>query len=299
MSNRRRIERPLGRPRGRIGFTLIELLVVIAIIAILAAMLLPVLSRAKAKAQGVFCVSNTRQLGLAWLIYEGDHNGRLAYNLGGGGGRGIAPRTNINWVNNILDWEVANPDGTSSDNTNTATITEAALGAYASSVSVYRCPSDGVLSALQSAAGWDHRIRSYSMNAMIGDAGEVSLSGVNQNNTNYEQFFKLSAIPRPAGIFVFLDEHPASINDGYFLNKGYYPPYEPRWIDLPASYHNGAASFSFADGHAESHRWRYAWTQRPAQPGGANLPMYVSENQNPDQRADYDWMLQRMSVDRD
>jgi|SRR5882672_3878183 len=295
MSNRRRIERPLSCPRGRLGFTLIELLVVIAIIAILAAMLLPVLSRAKAKAQGVFCVSNTKQLELAWLIYADDHNGRLPYNLGGGGDRGIAPRTNINWVNNILDWEVTNLDGTPSDNTNTATITEAALGPYASSVSIYRCPSDRVLSVLQAGAGWDHRIRSYSMNAMVGDAGEVSLSGFNKNNPDYQQFFKLSAIPRPADIFVFLDEHPASINDGYFLNKAYYPPYKLWWIDLPASYHNGAASFSFADGHAESHRWRFAWTQRPAQPDGAKLPMYLSE----DQRADYDWMLQRMSVEKD
>src|SRR5262249_7707353 len=122
--------------RTRTGFTLIELLVVIAIIAILAALLLTALTKAKAKAQGAVCLSNTRQLGLAWNLYADDHNGRLAYNMGGNldvDPRGIAPKSDLNWVNNILDWE------TSSDNTNTATILKAGLGSYANkAVNIYR-----------------------------------------------------------------------------------------------------------------------------------------------------------------
>jgi len=135
------------------------------------------------------------------------------------------------------------------------------------------------------------------MNAMVGDAGAISQSGKNQNNPGYVQFFNAASIRNPAMIFVFLDEHPDSINDGYFLNKRVYSTYykyDPQWIDLPASYHNGATSLSFADGHAELHRWRFAVTRPPAQPESVVLPMNIPD----DQYADFDWMMDRTSVAR-
>ena len=269
------------------AFTLIELLVVIAVIAILASILLPVMARAKAKAQGVFCLNNTKQLNLAWRLYADDHNDRLPYNLGGTvGAKKISQNSSLNWVNNIMDWNVK----ANSDNTNTDTIAQASLGPYAcKTFGLYRCPGDTVLSGDQRAAGWNARIRSYSMNAMIGNAGEASITGANVNNTNYVQFFTLSAIPQPAQIFVFLDEHPDSIDDGYFLDQSL--AYK-EWIDLPASYHNGAAGISFADGHSETHRWVCPSTKQPAQPDGAGLPMDVP----PRQEIDFNWVLRHMSI---
>jgi prepilin-type N-terminal cleavage/methylation domain-containing protein/prepilin-type processing-associated H-X9-DG protein len=265
------------QPGARGGFTLVELLVVVAILGVLAAMLVPSLARSKARARGILCLHNTRQLAVGWVMYADDHGQRLPYNLGG-----PAARTNVNWAAGVLDWELT------SDNTNVADLTQAALGPYfGGAAKVYRCPADAAVSALQSAAGWGGRVRSYSMNASVGDAGELSRSGVNTNNPGYAQFFKLTSIPGPAGIFVFLDEHPDSISDGYFVNQSY----EPEWLRLPASWHNGGAAFAFADGHAEAHQWQCASTKPPSAPDAAGLPIDVSADPR-----DFKWVLARMSV---
>jgi prepilin-type processing-associated H-X9-DG protein len=196
-----------------------------------------------------------------------------------------------------MDWEL------SPDNVDPVGITGASLWPYTRSLGIYHCPSDNVVSDVQSKAGWSARVRSYSMNAMVGDAGTLSATGFNVNNPGYTQFFTMSAIPHPADIFVFLDEHPDSINDGYFLNKAVEINYATsglnsksiaaQWIDLPASFHNGGASFSFADGHSETHRWKLDSTKLPALPDSANLPL----NLTADQDSDFMWVVGHMSVD--
>ena len=282
-------------PAGACGFTLVELLVVIAVIAILAALLLPALAQAKSRAQAVACMNNPKQLAVAWHMYANDNAERLPYNLSL---VGSSFRTELNWVNNVMTWDL------SPDNTNVETLTKASLGIYVGgNAAIYRCPSDQSLSAVQKEAGWTARIRSYSMNAMVGDAGTFSTNGFNTNNPSYKQFFKITQIPQPAGIFVFLDEHPDSINDGYFLNKS--PKsystasdtgnYYGKWTDLPASYHSGATSFAYADGHALLHRWRQASTVLPALPNVANLPIAISSTRA-SALEDFNWVLDHMSV---
>ena len=143
------------------------------------------------------------------------------------------------------------------------------------------------------------------MNALIGNAGAFSTTGVNVNDPDFRQFFKLTQIPQPADIFVFLDEHPDSIDDGYFVNREGYNRgtggYDSsggssaEWIDLPASYHNNSATFSFADGHSELHHWSDSTTAVPAAPFAANLPIPIASNPA-NAAADFDWVMDHMSV---
>ncbi len=234
---------PTG-PRSRQGhlggFTLIELLVVIAIIAILAALLLPALGKAKTKAQGIGCLNNLRQLQFAWHLYSDEQNGKLVYN------NCHATGEPTGWVMGWLP--------TPADATNVNLLKQGLLWDYSRSLPTYKCPADR--SKTVEADGKEYpRVRSISMNGnMNGNSWYTA-----QIDKDYFTFRKYAEIirPSPAGAFVFVDEHPDDIDDGYLLVN---LTAHGRWGNMPANYHNGACGFSFADGHAETKKWRDADT---------------------------------------
>jgi prepilin-type N-terminal cleavage/methylation domain-containing protein/prepilin-type processing-associated H-X9-DG protein len=268
----------------RRGFTLVELLVAVAIIGILAGLLATAIAKAKGKAHSLTCLSNARQLTLAWTLYATEYNDRLPYNLGGSASsRGIAPKLDYNWVNNIMTW------GTNQDNTNLAFVSKGSFAPFANRAArIYRCPSDRVLSDLQRQAGWSERVRSYSMNAMVGDAGENSKYGTNIFNPDYKQFMKMSDIGIPTEIFVFVDEHPDSINDGGFAVAMPATLAATHVVDFPASYHNGAGGISFMDGHAEIKKWLDPRTTMAIRKG-RNLDLMIASPNN----RDVAWLQER------
>ena len=254
-----RVAHPRAKSRAG-GFTLIELLVVIAIIAILAAMLLPALAKAKQKAQGIGCMSNTKQLAVAWTMYTLDNGDRLPPNRDGGSVQGWAaasanftqpvPYGDWSWAGG---WEDFAPSVT--DNTNTLNLTAGAIGGTytGKNTGIYHCPAD-TYTAVQGGGVPMLRVRSNSMNGFIGDRQSDSTSGLNDWYPTYKQFIKATnlAPPGPANIWLLVDEHPDSINDGWLIPD---PASPSEFEDLPASYHNGACGFVFCDSHAEIHKW--------------------------------------------
>ena len=239
---------------------MIELLVVIAIIAILAAMLLPVLGKAKQKAQGIECMSNLKQLCLGWKMYSADNQDRLAQNGDENDQPPIVTDTSPKYAqwcpggqyeitDHITGQPELSPGGTTPANdVGLKWIKLGVIYPYVNNTSVYHCPADN--SFVQ--AGYP-RVRSMSMNVWL---NPIAIWGGDANaNATLIVYRKESDMtrPGPANLWVFIDENPTSINDSSFISDP--DAAFQEWIDYPATYHNKAGGIAFADGHAEIHRW--------------------------------------------
>ena len=260
------------------AFTLIELLVVIAIIAILAALLLPALAKAKQTATGIACMNNNRQLMVAWNMFATDNDGRIPY----ASAYYQEPTVRFSWAVGTVN----NPTFNESENY----ITKGVIYKYVgNSDDVFRCPADTSM-VKDNTGRLVKRERSYSMNIFMGGWSGWPFWG----DQDWKVYHKLDEIEDPSGRFVLLDMRPNSINAGnYRVDMSGYPDKQNLhrfWQDFPGIYHNDATMFSFADGHCEKKRWLDERTKNPPENADGTIPNRIISTPN---NKDVYWMQER------
>ena len=266
-----------------------ELAVVIALLALLAVVARPALAKGKAGSQEAICLNNHRQIARACALYSLAFDDRLPNNYTiPATETAISGGTFDNWADNVMTWGASGSlDDTS--NTNVVWAGKGLLSPYLHvNISVFKCPSDIYLSPVQRAAGWKARLRSVSMNGLVGrsDANATSATGRAWFDPSYRQFLKTSDVPHPAMTWLTIDEHADSINEGFFIVSSA----ATQWGDAPASYHDGACGFSFADGHSEIHKWLSATSRIPVKFSFSTKPFDAPG------RKDFQWYKDRLQL---
>jgi len=263
------------RSKSSFGFTLIELLVVVAIIAILASLLLSALSRSKAKAQGILCMNNGRQMALAWKVYVDDSNDKVPYSYN--------PGNPAEWVHGSLDFDGSNR----SDWDVTQDLAKSVLWTYCGkSAKIWKCPSD--YSTVKNRNVIYPRVRSISMNGWFNSTDVAGFGPA-----GFRVYKTLSDVvdPGPSGTWIFIDEREDSINDGEMIvGMNGYPNQPSQWtiVDYPAGYHGRAGGLSFVDGHSEIKKWKDPRTVPILKPGvGLSLNVISANNK------DVFWLMER------